>query len=319
MIRDLDEAFVNGLLEEEDMPLGEEFKKGGKWHRYTPIMMNIYRIMAHKEQTDQWVKMATEVIIPFIQECDDINAREQEEYVELFRKYHDPGNIREKYIIKAEHLMSQLTEDDPVLAAVIRRHRKVIMCESNIAFFYDGKATIQYNDGTWKDQAEANRLNPLLQMPEPQPYGMYRSVKRELDWIHPRREPGDNLEMKRPLFYMLQKLRKQNPTEAELFEDEPFAWVEPTYREKIKEPRYFFRIDQDIRTPSWGGYGATAFLKDMHLLFSNARQFYGRDSHRARCGDKLEREMRKMMAADLGDDGKMLVSTSVPLLSDSMN
>lgn len=313
MIRDPAEAFVDGWIESEDMPLGDEFKKDGKWYHYAPIMETIYRVMAPKEQTQQWAKRATEVIIPFIKECDDISDQEQENFIALFRKYHGPGNPREKYIAKASEMMSQLAEEDPVLASIVHNNKSVIICERNLATFKDGNATITYNDGKYKDYAEAARLDPLLQMEEPRMPGGYKSQKEALDWKHPRQVPGDNLEMKRPLFYIQQKLRNQNPEEAELFRNLPIPWIETTYQERIKEPRSLSGIQYDIQTPSWGGYGATAFLKDMHLLFVNARQFYGRNSHHAKCADKLERELKKLMAADLGDDSKkMVVSTSVP-------
>ncbi|KAJ4390955.1 hypothetical protein N0V93_004554 [Gnomoniopsis smithogilvyi] len=303
MIKDPSEAFVDYWIEPDKMPLDDEFREGGKLYRYAPLMENIYQVMAFEEQTQQWARVAKEVIIPFLKECDDIKDQERRDYIELFKKHHGPGNVREKHIAKAAELVAQLQEDDPVLATLLRKHRPLIICEPYCNRFTYGKATIQYNDGTYKDAAEAAVKAPTVQRPDPKPPGAYRPNKEDLKWRHPRRVPQDDLGMKQSLFHMLQKLRHNFPTEADVFSVEVYKWKDPVYHVKIKESRSFDQIQYDIQTPSWGGYGARAFLKDMHLVFSNARRCYGRESYEGMCASKLEKEMQKLLIGGMGEDG----------------
>lgn len=139
---------------EVDHLIGDEFKSGQKWHLYAAFMKNIYQSTTPDEQTQNRAKLAREVIIPLLEECDDIKAQEEEDYVALFKKHHGPGNVREKHIAMAAELMSRLQEEDPALGLILQVHRPIIINEPHFNLFKCGKAMIQYHDGKYKDIAE---------------------------------------------------------------------------------------------------------------------------------------------------------------------
>lgn len=304
-----DEAFVDYDIEHKDIPLSDDFKAGGELWKYAPMMEKIYRTMAPEKQTEHWVKTATEEIIPFLVECDGFREQEMQDYIAVYKKHHGPGNVREKHIQRAKEMVSQLERDDPVLASILKAHRRVIIMEPMGGYFTFGKVTIEYNDGTYKNAAERAAKAPHMQMPQPKPPGTYRSKKYGFDWRHPWRELEDNstLEIKQTLYYMLKKLLEKHPDEAEEFRVGEYKFRDPAYHEKIKAPRDLSTTEHSIQTPSWGGYGEKSFLKDMHLIFSNARLYYGRDSHKGQAATKLEKSMRKLLLADAGEDGERLL------------
>ncbi|KAJ4405918.1 hypothetical protein N0V82_010230 [Gnomoniopsis sp. IMI 355080] len=307
-IKHPEEAFYHDFAP-EGMSLGDEFKMGGKLWKYAPMMEKIYMTMTSKEQTEQWVKTASEVIIPFLVECDAFPEQERQDYFAVFKKHHGPGNVREKHIQRAAELVSQLERDDPVMASILKRSRRVIIMEPLGGFFEYGKVTIEYNEGTYKDAAERAAKAPWMQMPRPHPPGTYEAKKFDLDWRHPWREPHDNssLEIKKTLHYMLKKLREMHPAEAAIFRVGEYKFIDPAYHEKIKVPRDLDMTSFYLQTPSWGGYGEKTFLKDLHLVFSNARHYYGRHSHNGQAATKLEKSMRKLLLTETGDDGERLL------------
>lgn len=219
----------------------------------------------------------------------------------MYLKYNGPDGILKRYSQEYDEIRASIAASDDADLFQDMMDRNGDVCSTR----------------TWHDCGPIGSIHYRFRPESLLGYIDHRAIPRptinivplaEVEGIphHHNMNPDDDPSLKGPLLKVLYRLMEDK--DGEPFIDDVDDIQFPEYYRAIYRPRCLKFIERGLKSEDSVGYGATAFLTDMSLIFSNCHFYNCSESKDRACADNLEKLMKALLG-EMGDIGeKLLVS-----------
>lgn len=292
--------------------LGSDFQRDGKYFEYKSFVETALRIKGTEEEKANRLTFLNETLLPLLAKHDELDKQEEEAMLAVLKQYHGSESVRNEHIIAGNKAATYMEDQDPVLAAMLSRHRAFVVSENSHASFYWGKFRITYTDGEFEKKVNMEPSRHSARIPTKKfiaSLPLYNVVELPVGAErHHNADENDMMSLKDDLYRMILKILEYQ--HAEPFRRVPLPTEFPDYHDIIQEPVALGTIQGLLKTPHWWGYGPTPFFKDMLRMFRNCKIYNGADAEITKRAEKLEKYMRYLLNNTMQERGvKAFVSS----------